>query len=379
MTTMTLLLGLVLAIGPVVPGQVGRQPGPAQAGQEQNSQLSDLVFKNVKVLKGIPVDEFMDTMGMFASSLGYDCSSCHSPEIRTNRDAFAIETPAVQRARGMITMMNTINRNYFRGEPRVSCFTCHRGNYSPEIIPSLALQYGELKEDPNALNIFPDRKASADQVFEKYFQALGGRDRLAKLTSFAATGTYTGFNTGGADVPVEIFARAPDQRTQIIHMDIGDGVKTYDGRNGWVAEEWRPVPLVTLTGGNLAGARLDAMISFPVGIQKAFTEWKGGSSVIDDRPVQILQGANPGETPVNLYFDESGLLVRLVRWNKTAVGTVPTQIDYAEYREVAGVKLPFRIVMTWTDGQNTFTLKDVRANVAIDAAKFSRPAPFKRR
>ena len=84
-------------------------------------------------------------------------------------------------------------------------------------------------------------------------------------------------------------------------------------------------------------------------------------------------------SPVNLYFDESGLLVRVVRWNKTAVGTVPTQIDYSDYREVAGVKLPFRIVMTWTDGQNTFTLKEVRPNVAIDAAKFSRPAPFKRR
>ena len=72
-------------------------------------------------------------------------------------------------------------------------------------------------------------------------------------------------------------------------------------------------------------------------------------------------------------------MVRLVRWNKTTVGTVPTQIDYADYREVAGVKLPFRILMTWTDGQNTFTLKEVRTNVAIDAAKFSRPAPFKRR
>src|SRR5437867_3622292 len=376
MTTITvLLLGLAMAAGQAGPGQVA----PGRSGPDENSQLSDTVFKNVRVLKGIPVDEFMDTMGMFASSLGYDCSSCHSPEIRTNRDAFAIETPAVQRARGMITMMNTINRNYFRGEPHVSCFTCHRGNYSPEIIPSLALQYGELKEDPNAQNIFPDRKASADQVFEKYFQALGGRDRLAKLSSFAATGTYTGFNTGGADVPVEIFARAPDQRMQIIHMDIGDGVKTYDGRNGWVAEEWRPVPLVTLTGGNLAGARLDAMMSFPAGIQKVFTEWKVGSTVIDDRPVQILQGANPGETPVNLYFEETGFLVRLVRWNKTAVGTVPTQIDYADYREVAGVKLPFRILMTWTDGQNTFTLKEVRANVTIDAAKFSRPAPFKRR
>ena len=43
------------------------------------------------MLKGIPVDEFMDAMGMFASSLGYDCSSCHSPDIRTNREAFAIK------------------------------------------------------------------------------------------------------------------------------------------------------------------------------------------------------------------------------------------------------------------------------------------------
>ena len=376
MTTITvLLLGLAMAAGQAGPGQVA----PGRSGPEQNSQVSETVFKNVKVLKGIPVDEFMDTMGMFASSLGYDCSSCHSPEIRTNREAFAVETPLVQRARGMITMMNAINRNYFRGEPRVSCFTCHRGNYNPEIIPSLALQYGELKEDPNSTNIYPDRKVTADQVFERYFQALGGRDRLAGLTSFVATGTYSGFNTGGADVPVEIYARAPDQRTQIIHMDIGDGVKTYDGRNGWVAEEWRPVPLVRLTGGNLTGARLDAMISFPAGIQKSFSDWKVGSTVVDDRAVEILQGTKSGETPVNLYFDEAGLLVRLVRWNKTTVGTVPTQIDYADYREVAGVKLPFRILMTWTDGQNTFTLKEVRANVTIDAAKFSRPAPFKRR
>ena len=376
MTTITvLLLGLAMTAGQTGPGQVA----PGRSGSEQNSQLSDTVFKNVKVLKGIPVDEFMDTMGMFASSLGYDCSSCHSPEIRTNREAFAVETPLVQRARGMITMMNAINRNYFRGEARVSCFTCHRGNYNPEIIPSLALQYGELKEDPNSTNIYPDRKVTADQVFERYFQALGGRDRLAGLTSFVATGTYSGFNTGGADVPVEIYARAPDQRTQIIHMDIGDGVKTYDGRNGWVAEEWRPVPLVRLTGGNLTGARLDAMISFPAGIQKSFSDWKVGSTLIDDRPVQILQGSNPGETPVNLYFDESGLLVRLVRWNKTTVGTVPTQIDYSEYREMAGVKLPFRIVMTWTDGQNTFTFKEIRPNAVIGPEKFVQPAPFKRR
>jgi uncharacterized protein DUF6544 len=124
---------------------------------------------------------------------------------------------------------------------------------------------------------------------------------------------------------------------------------------------------------------LEALISFPAAVQKAFSTWTVGNTVIDDRPVQILQGTNAGEIPVNLYFDESGLLVRLVRWNKTTVGTVPIQIDYADYREVAGVKLPFRTVVTWTDGQNTFALKDVRPNVSIDAAKFARPAPFKRR
>ena len=359
--------------------RLGLVTATSQVGLDQNPQMSDTVFKNVQILKGIPVDEFMDAMGMFASSLGYDCSSCHSPEIRTNREAFAIETPAIQRARGMITMMNALNRSYFRGEPRVSCFTCHRGNYSPEFVPSLALQYGEIREDPNAIVIFPDRQASADQVFDKYFQALGGKERLAKLTTFVASGVYSGFNTGGAEVPVEIVASAPDQRTQIIHMGAGDAVKTYDGRNGWVAEEWRPVPLVTLTGGNLAGARLEAIMSFPAAIQKAFSRWQAGSTIIDDHPVQILQGTNTGETPVNLYFDESGLLVRLVRWNKTTVGTVPTQIDYADYREVAGVKLPFRTIVTWTDGQNTLALNDVRPNVPIDAAKFTRPAPFKRR
>ena len=363
-TVIVCLLGLVSAAG--------------QAGPDQNPQLSDTVFKNVQVLKGIPVDEFMDAMGMFSSALGYDCSNCHSEEIRISRDAFAVATPAIQRARGMIAMMNTINRMYFGGQPRVSCFTCHRGSYRPEIVPNLALQYGDVMDDPNAMVIFPDRSASADPVFNKYLQALGGAERLAQLTGFVATGTYSGFNTGGGEVPVEIFARAPDQRSQIIHMPDGNGVKTYDGRNGWVAEAWRPVPLMLLTGGNLAGVRLEALMSFPAGIQKAFSQWQVSSTTIDDRPVQILQGTNAGQPPVNLYFDESGLLMRQVRWNKTAVGTVPTQTDYADYREVGGVKIPFRTIVSWTDGQNTIALSEVRPNVPIDPTRFARPAPFRR-
>ena len=169
-----------------------------------------------------------------------------------------------------------------------------------------------------------------------------------------------------------------EQRTQIVQAPDGTGIKTFDGRDGWVAEPWRPMPLMTLTGGNLSGARLEAFVSFPARLQKAFTRWQVSSATIDDRAVQVLQGSNAGELPVNFYFDAPGLLVRTVRWNRTAAGIVPTQVDYADYRDVAGVKFPFRMVMTWTDGQNTYRLNDVRTNVPIDAARFARPAPFKR-
>jgi hypothetical protein len=351
----------------------------AQTGPEQAPPTSETFFKNVQVLKGIPPDEFMDAMGMFAAALGYDCASCHSDAIHNNREAFAITTPAITRARGMIAMMNNINRMYFGGQPRVSCFTCHHGSIRPENVPNLALQYGVLVDDPNGMTLQPDRSTTVDGVFSKYMQALGGADRVARLTSFTARGTYAGFNTGGGEVPVDIFAKAPNQRTQIVHMPDGDGVKTFDGARAWAAEGWRPMPLMTLTGGNLQGMKVEAIASFPAVIQKAFSKWQAGGAVVNERPVQVLQGSNDGELPVNFYFGDTGLLVRLVRWNRTAVGTVPTQVDYSDYRDVAGVKMPFHVEITWTDGQNTIALSEMRPNVAIDAARFARPAPFARK
>jgi photosynthetic reaction center cytochrome c subunit/uncharacterized protein DUF6544 len=347
------------------------------AGQDQKPPSAETVFKNVQVLKGIPADEFLDAMGMFSASLGYDCVSCHSPEIYKTREAFAITTPTIQRARGMIGMMNAINKSYFGGQPQVSCFTCHHGQDRPEFVPNLALQYGEIVFDPNAIRIVPDRQSAVDQTFDKYLQALGGRERLTSITSFAAKGTYEGLNTGaGSQFPVEVFVKAPNQRAQIIRGPGGDDVKVFDGRNAWVSERWRPLPLMPLSGGNLDGARLEALTWFPAAIRQAFAEWQSSNTQIDNRFVQILQGSNAGSLPVNFYFDTSGLLVRIVRWNRTAVGSTPIQIDYADYRETSGIQVPFRTVVTWPDGKDTIVLNEVAANVAIDAARFARPAPF---
>jgi len=352
----------------------------AQAAAPAAVPLSDQVFKNIQILKGIPVDQFMDAMGMFSASLGYDCSSCHSQDIHYDRAAFATTTPLITRARQMINMMNGLNEANFGGRPRVTCFTCHRGSPNPEDVPSLALQYADLVDDPNAITLVRSRSVTPDQVFAKYIQALGGAQKVAALTSFTARGTYGGFNTGGADIPIEVNAKAPNQRMQIVRAPDAENVKTYNGQKAWVSEGWRPLPLMELTGGNLEGARIEALTLFPATIKDSFTGWQAGTATIDDKPIQVLQGRSAGQPlPVNFYFDESGLLVRTVRWNRTPVGTVPTQMDFSDYRDVAGVKMPFKTVITWTDGQNTIMLSQIQANVPIDAARFAMSRSFARK
>ena len=101
----------------------------------------------------------------------------------------------------------------------------------------------------------------------------------------------------------------------------------------------------------------------------------GFPTTIDDRDVQVIEGTTARNVPVKLYFDpESGLLVRQVRYIDTPVGFNPTQIDYSDYRDVSGIKVPFRWTVTWLDGRSTYELSELRANVPVDAARFAKPA-----
>jgi len=378
------LINMTLRSRPTIPGVIGTVAvcllgvvmGRSQGGQAQRPQLAEEAFKNVQIIKGIPVDEFMDTMGMFAAATGMNCVDCHTPDSTASWENFGKDTPLKQTARRMMLMVNAINKDNFKGVRSVTCYTCHHGDRRPKQIPSLVVQYSAPLEDPNEIDIFPNTGGpTADQVLDKYIQAIGGTQRLATLTSLTAKGTYSGYDTDQAKASVEIFAKAPAQRTTIVHAPFGDSVRVYDGRAAWIASPDKPLPLMPLTGGNLDGAKVEAIVWFPTQIKQAFSQWRVTSASIDDREVRVLQGNNPRQPPVNFYFDEAGLLVRLVRLVDTAVGRVPTQIDYADYRDVSGVKMPFRWTATWTDGQSTTQLTEMQSNVPIDAAKFARPAP----
>jgi len=347
---------------------------PAQA-TPQRPPMSEEVFKNVRVLRGIPVDEFMGTMGIFSAALGMSCEDCHLASDATWEN-YAIDTsPRKVTARRMVQMMSSINQASFGGRQVVTCYTCHRGSSKPRVTPSLAALYGSFPlDDPDEVVQAPGAPP-ASQILDKYIQALGGAQRLAGVTSLVAKGTSVGYGPEGTDRPIEIYVKTPNQRTMIIHTLDGDSTTAYDGRAGWMAAPHKPVPVLPLTGGELDSVKLDAELSVPARIKDTLRDWRVGlPSEIDEKPVQVVQGTAGGAF-ATFYFDsESGLLVRMVRYANSKVGRLPTQIDYADYRDVSGVKVPFKFKVTWLDGLETVTLTDVQLNVPVDAAKFGKPA-----
>jgi outer membrane lipoprotein-sorting protein len=346
--------------------------------------MSEQAFKNVTVLTGIPVDEFMNTMGFIAAATNYNCVDCHvEPKVEGDWSVYAQETPRKATARRMILMVQNINRTDFGGARVVTCYTCHRNlQGAPKTTPRLAEQYGEPPTlDPNEVEIRRQNPEapSADHVFDKYLQAVGGAQKAAAVTSIVFKGTYEGYAEPKANV--DIYVKAPNQRTMIVHTDGGDRTTTCDGTNSWMAAPAadKPFPLISYTGGDLDGARLDAVLSLPAGIRQAITKPAVGSTSIDDKDVIVVQGtATGGRASIKLYFDaQSGLLVRQVRFADTIIGRVPIQVDYSDYRDVAGagVKLPFHVITTWTDGRSDVRLSSARTNVPIDASTFNQPTP----
>jgi hypothetical protein len=350
----------------------------SQAPPAPRPPMAEEVFKNIQVLKGIPVDQFMGTMGFFASATGLNCTDCHVDESGGSWARYADDNALKQQTRRMVVMMNTINRTNFGGRQVVTCNTCHRGSSRPNVMPSINALYGEPPPDePGDPFAQAAGQPPPDQVLDKYLAAVGGPQRLAALTSLTAKGTYMGFDDADKSA-MEIFARAPGERTTIVHTLLGDSTTTIAGGTGWIAAPPtdKPVPLMWITGQELEGVRLEAELFFPARIKQALTKWRTGlPALLGDREVVTVQGDTASGGVATLCFDaETGLLVRLVRYTESPVGRLVTRVDYHEYRDVAGVKIPSRWTVSWLSGRSVFELTDVQPNAQVPPARFARPA-----
>ena len=358
---------------------IGAQTAPTP-NQAQSQMLAENVFKNVTVLRGIPVAEFMGTMGVFSAALGFSCEDCHTASSNDWANYAADVSPRKQMARRMVAMMTELNKQYFGGRQVVTCFSCHRGSNRPTVTASLTMLYGA--PPPDELDVLvapgPPGTPTAEQILDTYLQAVGGADRVATLTSYVAKGTYAGYGPESFPRPVEIYAKAPNQKAVIVRdKESGDNTTVFDGRAAWVSAPFRPVDVMELHGAELDSVRAEVELTFPANVKQALANIRSSIDFIDDRSVLVVQG-NKGNAIVTLYFDqETGLLTRLVRSTPSPVGRLPVRLDYSDYREVAGVKLPFKFTMTWLDGRSSFELSEVQPNVAIPEARFARPGPPK--
>lgn len=339
-------------------------PGPKKAEEQ---------FKNIQVLKGIPADQLFPTMQFVAASLGVECDFCHVQNAFEKDD----KKPK-QIARKMMEMMIAINADDFDGHRQVTCYTCHRGNSKPVAIPAVMTDepkasMGEphdgesAKKESEAENSGP----APEQLVDKYIQAVGGAAAIDKITSRVMKGTI---DFGGKSLPIDIYSKDPDMRISFTHMPDGDSVTAFNGHEGWLSTAGHP--LREMHGSDLDGASIDADLHLANHLKQMFIEMRlEKSEKVGDRETYVVVGRREGKPPVRLYFDEqTGLLLRLVRFGDTALGLLPTQIDYADYHDAGGVKIPYRWTLARPSGRFTIQVSEVKQNVPVEDEKFVKPA-----
>jgi len=338
----------------------------AQAPQQKTTEQ---VFKNIQVLKGKPADQLIPTMQFITAALGVECDFCHVQGAFEKDD----KKPK-QIARQMMGMMIAINADNFDSHRVVTCNTCHRGSPHPVGIPAIssgepAVEIASMQEG-GAESQAP-AGPSADVVIEKYVQAIGGAAAIQKVTSRIEKGNA---EVMGQKMPITVYTKTPDKRASYLQTPHGDSITAYNGSaGGWLGSPGRPIHDMSVSED--AAASLDADLHFALDLKTTFTELKAATPAkIDDHETNVLIGAREKQPPVKLYFDrQSGLLIRMVRYSDTLLGLNPTQIDYADYREVNGVKTPFRWTLARPSGAFTIQIDSITQNIPIDDAKFTRP------
>jgi photosynthetic reaction center cytochrome c subunit len=348
-------------------------PPAALWSQEPSApKLAEQQYKNIKVLKGIPADQVIPAMQFITTSLGVDCEYCHVRDGHTMAFDKDDKKPKLT-ARKMIEMTSNINKSNFDGKREVTCNSCHRGAAEPLGTPIIT----DEEPKPAATEKKPEEtqstKLDAYQILDKYLNALGGAAAVQKITSFVEKGTLTGF--GGQRIALEVYEKAPDKRVSIMHMPNGDNITAFDGRSGWLGFPGRPAHIMTAE--EAVGARMDADLYLPVHLKSVRQKFAAAlGEKIDGRDTIEVVGRTEGQPPLQLYFDpQSGLLLRLVRYMETPLGRLPTQVNYSDYRDANGLKIPFRWSLARPGNRFTVQVEKLEQNVPVDDAKFAPPPP----
>jgi hypothetical protein len=331
---------------------------------------------NIKVLQGVPEAQIGLIMDYFGASLGVRCNFCH-----VNKDGQwhfeADDKPEKTRAREMIKMTMAINKDSFNGNTTVSCYTCHRGRNNPVGVPQLPVPEATPRPNPPAQGGTTGQAPAptADQVIEKYVAAIGGSAGWDKVKTRMMKGTATG--SGGRSMTIEADKSGTDKFFLSFTMPQGTMERALTGSTGW---EKGPQGARAMAGEQLAEMQEQTGILFfnIADVKKQFPRMGAPrKEKLDGHDVYVLRGGSPDGKRAQLFFDaDTGLLRRVATATPTVVGLIPNQVDFDDYRDVEGVKVPFSIVISSADAGNpkmSITFSEVKVNGSLDDNKFNMP------
>jgi hypothetical protein len=327
-------------------------------------KTAEQVYKNIIELKGTPADQLQPAMQFISAALGVNCTFCH---VQGN---FAADDKAPKKtARAMMQMTAMINKESFHGRQQITCESCHRGAMHPVAVPPV-VDSDAPSAPATPAGPPPEGGPTPDQIVEKYISAVGGADAIHKITSRTAKGDVI---VEGQKTPIELFLKAPNLRLSISKNSSGDSYTSFDGAAGWMGTAGHSPRSMTPTESWAAG--IDAEFYLPLRLKEMFPQMRRARrEPVNGAECEVLAGTAPEHPPVRLYFDaKTGLLTRLVRFADTPMGRNATQIDYADYRDSGGVKIPFRWTLSRPIARFTIQLNEVKTNVEIDSARFAKP------
>ena len=364
-----LMAGLGLAPLLVMPNTflpqdtVMAQEAAKSAGDEQKT--AEQQFKNIQVLKGVPAEQVTPTMQFISSSLGVECEFCHVDQQMEKDDKKEKQT-----ARKMISMELAINKASFDEKTEVTCYTCHHGSPHPTGTPVLSVDAKPPLHSHEEMDEAHKNLPSAEQILDKYLAAVGGVEALKKIRTRVEKGTLEAM---GKQFPIEVYCEAPDKRVSVSHQEGWTSVTAFNGEVGWM--QGIPGPLHRMSAPERESARIDAELYFPVRVREMYKEFRvAPGEVLDNRATAVVEARAPSRPTLRMNFDqENGLLLRLIRYTETPLGRLPTQIDYGDYKETDGVKIPYRWTLVRPAGSFTIRVQQVQQNVTVDPKWFEAP------
>ena len=324
-------------------------------------QTAEQRFKNIQVFKGLPSTQLEPTMAFISGSLGVRCNYCHVAGSFDKDDK-----PTKLTARRMMQMVFDLNKGSFKGQGAVSCFTCHRGKPTPVSVPVV----GQNLWAPSAPSPTPAASLpSVKQILDRYVQALGGARALTKVTSRSAKGSRIGAD--GVLVPEEIHQKAPDKILTVTSYPNIVFSNGFNGTVGWAhssREGATPLPEQLLVQ-----LKRDAVFYQELKTEELYKSLTVlGRVSVRDADAYVIQ-ATPVNGPLEkLFFDVgTGLLVRRYIESDTALGKLPLQLDYEDYRAVDGIKQPFLIHWSMPGRIWGRKIDEIKQNLPLDDAMFN--------